>query len=713
MSRFLVTILTSSRIDLLKTTLESVINQIEFIDYDIFIIVNTTNDLYYYSVMEHFKNHSINKLKKIIRTESNGKPGKGHNSLLTTFKQHTAYKYLVIVDGDDKLYPTSISKINTLYKLYEYDVITIVGNTKIKSLYKNIKTEFVPGGELHTVTSGFKIELSNNISKFSKDFNNIIATPYRLLSISRNVLQYYTEMFDEAMFIYDDYKMFLILYTEECFKKNLNILNLSDPYMYFYNDGNTTSVHYGGLINNGLSKGEKDKYIINKTLYNQFNIQELHIEDITVIPYKKLINYTEDANMVRDFHLKCVNESNKYLVRASNQQRVLFISGGDWNYTTINTKPLGGTPSAVYFLTKELSNKYNVCVMTAGTSEHMCITGNLRYSPITMQNIKDFNPNIIIHEGIPQMISYDFNNIQHILWIQHDINVAFVKKLFLNKSMIGKLHKFIFVSNWQKNRFIQHYKIQPNKCFVMQNAISTTLYKTLCYKAPINKDRSLIYISSPYRGLLPAYHLFIEIKKLLPDIKFKIFSSFERDFNTDFSQTTFAPLRELKFKNEFDKYYTQLYELLIKDPNIEFYGSVPQKVLFEHMKTSQILFYPNTYPETCCTSILEAMACRCNVITSDLGALAETSNGFSFMFNPIIDVLDESYSVDAASTNPIQINDLNNNYIRNFIETTVNLVNNYDSVENQEFLDEQCKYINTSCLWEKKVEYLQKYILKL
>ena len=38
MSRFLVTILTSSRIDLLKTTLESVINQIEFIDYDIFLV---------------------------------------------------------------------------------------------------------------------------------------------------------------------------------------------------------------------------------------------------------------------------------------------------------------------------------------------------------------------------------------------------------------------------------------------------------------------------------------------------------------------------------------------------------------------------------------------------------------------------------------------------------------------------------------------------
>jgi glycosyltransferase involved in cell wall biosynthesis len=89
--------------------------------------------------------------------------------------------------------------------------------------------------------------------------------------------------------------------------------------------------------------------------------------------------------------------------------------------------------------------------------------------------------------------------------------------------------------------------------------------------------------------------------------------------------------------NDHNIYYKDFFKQLVDDSNIEFYGSVPQKILFEHLKTAMIMFYPNTYPETCCTSILECMAHKCNVITSDLGALAETSNGFANIFNPLID----------------------------------------------------------------------------
>ena len=581
-------------------------------------------------------------------------------------------------------------------------------NTKLKGLYKNTGVEIIPGGELHTITTGMFIETTKGIRVISTDYNNMIATPGRLLSINRKVLSHYTKMYDERMFIYDDYKTFLILYMEECFKKNLNILNLSDPHMYLYNDINTSSVHFSGV-----SKGAVDEQLIVEFLYDEcLNGEKLHVEKLKVTPYSDLIKSSEDNNMIKIFHAKSANEANKYLESTDKNNKILFISDGHWNYTTIDNKPLGGTPSAVYFLTKELSNEYNVGVMTKGVVVKNTINNTLEYLPFSIQSIRDFNPDIIIHTSKPHMLIDEFNDKRHILWIQHDINVAFVKQLFLNKSLINKLDKFIFVSNWQKNRFIQNFKLLPNKCFVMQNAISNKLYKNLSHEPSINKDKSLIYISSPYRGLLPAYHLFSKIKTYIPDIKFKIFSSFERDFNTNFNQTTFLPLTELNFKNNFDKYYTQLYELLIKDPNIEFYGSVPQKVLFEHMKTSQILFYPNTYPETCCTSILEAMACRCNVITSDLGALAETSNGFSFMFNPIIDVLDPHYSVDKAATTPIQVGDLNSNYIKNFIETTIQLVHNYNSVKNQKFLDQQTEYINNSCVWNKKADYLKKFILK-
>ena len=116
-----------------------------------------------------------------------------------------------------------------------------------------------------------------------------------------------------------------------------------------------------------------------------------------------------------------------------------------------------------------------------------------------------------------------------------------------------------------------------------------------------------------------------------------------------------------------------------------------------------ILFYPNTYPETCCTSILEAMAHRCNVITSDLGALPETSNGFASLYNPIIDVLDFNYSADTAVIEPISIDKVSKTYVKDIVNKTVYILNNYYSEQNQKLLNNQLNYIKNKCVWKNKI----------
>ena len=85
MVKYLVGILCSSNVRLLKESFISVLNQIGYDDYEIMIIVNTLNEEFYQDVMYEFGKNNYTKLRKIIRTESNGSPGKGHNSVLKIF----------------------------------------------------------------------------------------------------------------------------------------------------------------------------------------------------------------------------------------------------------------------------------------------------------------------------------------------------------------------------------------------------------------------------------------------------------------------------------------------------------------------------------------------------------------------------------------------------------------------------------------------------
>ena len=85
MGKCLLTLLASSDLLYLQLAYECAKHQKDtHLEYDVCIVINTLNDSFYKEVCEcqDFKDAII------IRTESNGKPGKGHNSLHTYFEEH-------------------------------------------------------------------------------------------------------------------------------------------------------------------------------------------------------------------------------------------------------------------------------------------------------------------------------------------------------------------------------------------------------------------------------------------------------------------------------------------------------------------------------------------------------------------------------------------------------------------------------------------------
>ena len=77
----------------------------------------------------------------------------------------------------------------------------------------------------------------------NEEFNTTLATPGRLICVNRKILSKYIQLYDERMYIYDDFMTTVLLYKED---KNpvFNITHLSDSYIYLYNAVNEESVSY-------------------------------------------------------------------------------------------------------------------------------------------------------------------------------------------------------------------------------------------------------------------------------------------------------------------------------------------------------------------------------------------------------------------------------------------------------------------------------------
>lgn len=236
--RVLVSILTSSKPDLAKHCYDSVVNQ-QFpgYDYDIVVIVNSKNPEHIHDIRRHLPSYA-----NIQETESNGRPGKGHNSVLRHFQSQPEYDYCVMVDGDDFLYPRALSRLQHYLK-YGPDVLFIA----FHDILQSSQPSSYDGGNMPYISFRNKLYLSYNvdaisigdwhrvkgdINPFQRDINhmNTLARPFVFSRKSLDHDIYY----DENMRLYDDFIVSL-----KCFEHhllgNLKMYMAVDSNLYLYN----------------------------------------------------------------------------------------------------------------------------------------------------------------------------------------------------------------------------------------------------------------------------------------------------------------------------------------------------------------------------------------------------------------------------------------------------------------------------------------------
>jgi glycosyltransferase involved in cell wall biosynthesis len=198
-------------------------------------------------------------------------------------------------------------------------------------------------------------------------------------------------------------------------------------------------------------------------------------------------------------------------------------------------------------------------------------------------------------------------------------------------SNVDKIDNFVFISHWQSEQFRKMYNVPGYKTQVMKNACLNVEQR----KAGPREKVKLYYASTPWRGLDVLLHAW-ELANTT-DCELHVFSS-TKIYGKDFA-----------INNE--NYYQELYDKCEALEGVVYRGFVSNEELRKELSSFDILAYPCTFEETSCITVIEALSAGLRVVTSNLGALPETTEGWARMYpylaNPklhalyFVDILEE------------------------------------------------------------------------
>jgi glycosyltransferase involved in cell wall biosynthesis len=309
--------------------------------------------------------------------------------------------------------------------------------------------------------------------------------------------------------------------------------------------------------------------------------------------------------------------------------KIAFLDMIEWDYTPLTPleRPLGGSQSAVVYLARELAARGHGVTLFNNTTRPGTYSGIECpgiASGIAPDRFNGFDVAVVMNSASGLHIRAAGATLPLALWSQHAADQPAVQPLASAEERLA-WDKFFLVSQWQADAYAGTFGIRPQRITVLRNAVSPP-FQTLERRRPpffrSGVPPVLAYTSTPFRGLVALLTAFPAIRAAAPDCRLRIYSS----------------MGVYQVPDDDDDYRV-LYDLARALPGSEYVGSLPQTALAEALAEADILAYPNTFAETSCISVMEAMAAGCLVVTSKLGALPETTAGFAILMDPLPDMV--------------------------------------------------------------------------
>jgi glycosyltransferase involved in cell wall biosynthesis len=216
----------------------------------------------------------------------------------------------------------------------------------------------------------------------------------------------------------------------------------------------------------------------------------------------------------------------------------------------------------------------------------------------------------------PELHDLDETKIR-ILWC-HDLPEDPQVASYLQNGGWSRFHRYVFVSNWQAQRFIERYGIPWNRTIVLSNAINP-IDVGVEDKWSLTEDDTIrfVYHTTPHRGLGILVPVFEHIAEQIPNIHLDVFSSFS-----------------VYGWQERDEQFKPIFDRIEESEYMTYHGGQPNDVVRRFLRDEAHVFaYPNIWPETSCRALIEAMSAGCVCVHPNYGALFETAGKFTFMYH--------------------------------------------------------------------------------
>lgn len=287
---------------------------------------------------------------------------------------------------------------------------------------------------------------------------------------------------------------------------------------------------------------------------------------------------------------------------------IFFSSRMSFEADSLETRGLGGSESAMLnmaFALKKNIPTDEIIIYNDNSGKYKEYKGVI-FKTITefYNDVRNFDADVLISIRQPE-IFYNLPYIDSklkILWSQDICNETELQNLQKNKYGTENIDIIFSNSTFSHDDIKQNF---PNSHIrILRNG-----YNSDWIQDNNKKENIAVYTSTPFRGLT-----------ILAEYWFEIYQKCKKYYDMNVKLKIFGGM---DLYNQSNHYYKNLYDRLSELPNVEVFGSVSQKELYKHLSTAKVMLYPCNYIETSCMAVLEALANKLWVVTTDSGALGE------------------------------------------------------------------------------------------